>query len=52
MGYFEGFYINGWFGDFGTWLWIVFGGLMLSIITSLIFGFIARVGGEEGHDRE
>ena len=43
MKYFEGVYINGWFGDFGTWIWIGLGWVILSIITSLVFGFIARI---------
>ena len=51
MTYFEEFYLNGWFGDFSTWIWIAFGGLMLSIITALIFSMIASVGrGEDENE--
>ena len=48
MKYFEGFHLNGWFGDFSTWLWIVFGWLILSIITALIFGMLTSVDRGEG----
>ena len=42
MKYFEGFYINGWFGHWQTWLLLGIGLILASIITSLIFGAIAR----------
>lgn len=35
------------FGNLGTWLWIGYGAVILCIITSLIFGMIARIGGGE-----
>ena len=35
------------FGNLATWLWLAWGWIMISIITSLIFGMIARIGGGE-----
>ena len=40
--------LNGYFGNASTWLLLGFGWLIVSIVTSLIFGAIARYDGRKG----
>ena len=41
-------HLNGYFGNASTWLLLGFGWLIVSIVTSLIFGAIARYDGRKG----
>ena len=43
--------LNGYFGNVSTWLLLGVGWLILSIITSLIFGLIARYDGRKGEGK-
>ena len=40
--------LNGYFGNASIWLLLGLGWLIVSIITSLIFGAIARIDGRKG----
>ena len=39
------------FGNLSTWIWLAGGWLIISIITSLIFGMIARGDGRRGEEK-
>ena len=45
-------HLNGYFGNASTWLLLGFGWLIISIVTSLIFGAIARIDGRKGEENE
>ena len=44
-------HLNGYFSNASTWLLLGFGWLIISIVTSLIFGAIARIDGRKGEGK-
>lgn len=45
-------HINGFFGHLSTWLLIAGGWIIISIVSSIAFGLIARMGGGERRGRK
>ena len=44
MKYFEGFHLNGWFGNIDIWIEIAGIWILAMIFVALTFGAIARIG--------